>query len=351
MRKWTVVGATLFISLLLNPAMGADKYVGSEICSRCHMDQYNDFRSSGHPFKLTRAEDARKRPIPLPKGYRWNDISYVIGGFHKKIRFVGKKGYIITAGKDGSDLKTQFNLETGKWAYYHKGEKKPYTCGRCHTTGYTKSGNQDGLPGIKGSWAFPGVQCEACHGPGKSHARSGDKTKIKIDRSSASCGKCHSRGATNTIPAKKGYIRHHEQINEMLAAGHAKLDCVSCHSPHKTARFSIRTNCKTCHATQVKEYLGSTMQRVGVTCVDCHMPKATKSATARNKFEGDIRTHIFRINTGRDANMFFEEEVKGKTRTFARGFVTVDFACLNCHGNQNKGWAATNARRVHRRGK
>lgn len=351
MRRWAGIGVAILFSLLVTPAQGAENYIGSEACSRCHMDQYNEFRSSGHPFKLMRASDARHRPIPLPKGYNWNDISYVIGGFHRKIRFVDKQGYIVTAAKDGSPLKTQFNLETGKWAYYHKGEKKPYTCGKCHTTGFTKTGNQDGLPGIKGSWAFPGVQCEACHGPGRAHARSGDRTKIEIDRSDAVCRGCHSRGATNTIPAKKGFIRHHEQLNEMLAAGHAKLGCVSCHAPHKTSRFGIRNSCESCHGVQAKEYSKSTMEQVGVTCVDCHMPKATKSATARNKFEGDIRTHIFRINTASNAKMFFKKEIKGKIKTFSRGFVSVDFACLSCHRNQTKSWAANNSRRIHSKGK
>jgi len=315
------------------------------------MRQYNDFRSSGHPYKLTRASDARHRPIPLPEGYRWADISYVIGGFHKKIRFVNKEGYIITAAKDGSELKTQFNLASGEWVFYHKGEKKPYSCGKCHTTGYVKAGNQDGLPGIKGSWAFPGVQCEACHGPGKAHARTGDKTKIKINRSSASCGVCHSRGDTTVIPAKKGFIRHHEQFNEMLAAGHARLNCVSCHSPHKPARFGVRTDCSTCHAVQAKEYKNSTMNKAGVTCVDCHMPRATKSAVAVNKNEGDVRTHIFRINTQRDAEMFYKKEVKGKVKTFSRGFIGSSFACLNCHKDKSKSWAAGFAKRTHTLGK
>ena len=53
---------------------------------------------------------------------------------------------------------------------------KPYDCGACHTTGWvadtdadtdgTLADNQDGLPGIHGTWAAPGIHCEACHGPG-----------------------------------------------------------------------------------------------------------------------------------------------------------------------------------------
>ncbi|RME63258.1 MAG: hypothetical protein D6778_09865, partial [Nitrospirae bacterium] len=302
---------------------------------------------SGHPFKLMKAEFAKYRPLPLPEGYTWDDISYVIGGATKKARYIDKKGYIITSAKDGSDLKTQYNLATGTWSYYHKGQKKPYTCGKCHTTGYKPEGHQDGMEGIKGTWAFPGIQCEACHGPGGNHVKTGDRSKIVVDGSSALCGKCHIRGKKDSIPAKGGFIRHHEQYNELLASPHKSLNCVTCHNPHKKAEFSIKRPCETCHSSQAKAFKGSTMQQVGVRCIDCHMPKATKSAVKFGPYEGDVRTHLFKINTSADANMFY---TKG-SKTFAKGFVTVEFACLGCHKNKDKNWASRMATGVHTRGK
>ncbi len=343
---WIVVVVIVYAVI----ASGAE-YVGSDACFRCHPAEYNDFRVSGHPYKLSRAEDAMKRPLPLPKGYSWSDISYVIGGAYKKARYMDRKGYIITAAKDGSDLKTQYNLETGTWSYYHKGEKKPYTCGKCHTTGYKNEGHQDNLEGIKGTWAFPGVQCEACHGPGGDHVSSGDKSKIKVDTSSALCGRCHIRGAKDKIPAKGGFIRHHEQYNELLASPHKPLNCVSCHNPHKKAPFSIKKDCSFCHRAQTAAFNGSIMQQVGVRCIDCHMPRATKSAVKKGKFEGDIRTHIFRINIDPKANMFYTETINGKKKTFAKNFVTLDFACLSCHKNRDMAWAASKAKGIHSYGK
>ena len=50
---------------------------------------------------------------------------------NKKARFIGLDGYIITAAKDGSELKTQDNMQDGSWSFYHKGETKPYKCGPC----------------------------------------------------------------------------------------------------------------------------------------------------------------------------------------------------------------------------
>ena len=67
-------------------------YVGSQKCFSCHEDQYNDFVVSGHPYKLTKAKIAKNRPLPLPKGYDWSDISYVIGGVYKKARYIDGKG-------------------------------------------------------------------------------------------------------------------------------------------------------------------------------------------------------------------------------------------------------------------
>jgi len=344
---FTLLNISIFI--VQNKAIATD-YIGSKRCATCHEKQYNNFRVSGHPFKLMKAEIAKNRALPLPKGYSWNDISYVIGGAHKKVRYINKQGYIITAAKDGSELKTQYNLETGTWAFYHKGEKKPYNCGRCHTTGFKKQGHQDGLEGIKGTWTSPGVQCEACHGAGSKHATTKNKQFIKVDRSSAACGKCHQRGNINTIPASKGFIRHHEQYNELLASPHKSITCVTCHNPHKRAKFSIKIECTTCHNKQWQDYKGSSMQKVGIRCIDCHMPKATKSATAKGVFEGDVRSHLFKININAQ-NMFYKKQIKGKTKTFANSFVTPGFACLSCHKDKNKQWAIKKAIKVHSAGK
>lgn len=342
---------TVFVSCMMFalalPAMAAD-YVGSETCSKCHMDKYNDWKVSGHPYKLSKAEDAMKRPLPLPKGYTWDDISYVIGGAYKKARYIDKNGYIITAAKDGSELKTQYNLETGTWSFYHKGEKKPYKCGPCHMTNYSPDGHQDGLEGMIGTWTFPGIQCEECHGPGKAHAETGDKSKIKVDTTSSACGKCHIRGEASKVPAKGGFIRHHEQYPELIAGPHKSLLCVTCHDPHKKYSFSIKVECSSCHSAQAASYKGTAMEQVGVRCIDCHMPRVTKSAVAKSEFEGDIRTHLFSINTDPEVSMFFTEEEDGKKSTYARGYTTLDFACLNCHKNKDMSWAAAKAKGMHK---
>ncbi len=344
----------------------AAEYAGSESCFKCHPDQFNDWKVSGHPYKIQKAEIAKTWMLPLPKGYSWDDISYVIGGAHKKSRYMDKKGYIITMTGPNKDIpgKNQYNIETGTWGDYHPGEVgKKYDCGKCHTTGYKKEGNQDGLEGITGTWAAPGIHCEACHGPASDHVATGDKSKVKVDKEAALCGQCHIRGAKEKIPAKGGFIEHHEGFNEHFQSPHKDaVACTTCHNPHKRAKFSIKKDCSACHTKQAEGfamYKGKKMHDVGIKCIDCHMPRATKSATAASKTQGDIRTHIFKINADPKASMFYKEpkldkdgkplmkDGKPVMNEFAKGFVTLDFACLNCHKNKDMDWAAKMAKGIH----
>ncbi|RJQ52043.1 MAG: hypothetical protein C4526_08950 [Nitrospiraceae bacterium] len=345
----------------------AAEYIGSDVCAECHAGKYNDWVVSGHPNKLRKAEAAKYAGLPLPEGYTWDDISYVIGGSHKKARYIDKKGYIITMTGPNKDRpgKNQYNIETGTWSDYHPGEKKKYDCGRCHTTGYSKEGSQDGLEGIAGTWVSPGIHCEQCHGQGKDHAVTGDKTKINVNKSALLCGSCHIRGTKDKIPAKGGFIQHHETFNELsvseAGAGKKSMDCVTCHDPHKRVKFAIKKDCAECHSKEAGSYKGKPMEAVGVKCVDCHMPKATKSATSKGKYEGDVRSHLFKINLDPKAEMFYkspkldkegkqvlDKERKPVMEEFARGFVTVEFACLNCHKNKDKDWAITKAKDFHK---
>lgn len=338
-----IIVLTAAAVLACGAVLAEGDYFGAEFCAECHPQQYNDWKVSGHPYKLRSSEIARNLPLPLPEGYTWDDISYVIGGHGWKARYMDRDGYIITSIKtpDGEvPGHNQYNLATGRWVDYHPGEVKPYDCGRCHTTGFDPEGHQDGLEGIIGTWALPGIQCEACHGPGY---------EMAVDRSAAMCGQCHSRGDLDTIPAKGGFIRHHEQYNELLASPHAGFGCVTCHDPHKKAEFSIVKDCATCHEEEAADYEGTRMQIAGVTCTDCHMPAASKSAEALGPHAGDVKTHLFRINTDANASMFTEDGAFVKLDENGQGAVTIDFACMNCHRGVDPEALAREAENFHQR--
>lgn len=354
-RKAPLASSILVFALLVFSAPifaeEAPWYIGSEKCRDCHMDQFNVWQASGHPYKLRKAEKVRYAGIPLPKGYKWEDISYVIGGANKKARFIDNKGYIITKAKDGSPAPTQYNMISGKWVNYKAGKKAPYKCGPCHMTAYKKEGHQDGLPGIIGTWAEGGVGCEECHGPGSAHAYAEEPTKetVKIDTDAQACGKCHQRSGQDIPPlASKGFIKHHEQINEINTGAHEGTDCIECHNPHERVS-NVRTQCTDCHEDKpFQEYAKNTTHgKSGVTCVDCHMPHASKSAIKTGKFRGDVRSHLIKINLDPKAKMFIEGEFKGVKGTFAQGYVTSDFSCLACHGARDRTWAAENGKNYH----
>ncbi len=331
-------------------AAGAD-YVGSAVCGSCHEDIYAKFMLSGHPYKLNKVVNGQPPEYPytelteLPEGYTWDDISYVIGGYGWKARFIDKEGYIITGlpgtrGDGNTDYVSQYNFaneEVGKeagWVGYHPGEEKPYNCGTCHTTGYSPEGNQDDMPGMVGTWAEPGIQCERCHGPGSNHAENPYGVALKIDRDAQLCGECHIRGSVDAINAKGGFTKHHEQAEELYASKHFALSCVACHDPHASTQYAdeelnpnkgIWNDCQDCHFDKVKAQKSDAMAAM-LDCKDCHMAPMAKSAWGNlDVFTGDVSSHLFAINTDPEAPQFSEDG--GTTMPY----ITVQYACQSCH--------------------
>ncbi|MBI4702732.1 MAG: hypothetical protein HY744_16545 [Deltaproteobacteria bacterium] len=329
-------------------------YVGSESCKLCHESEYELVSNSGHPYKLTKVEgdkapsrpfDATTGGVPAPPlGLKWSDIGYVVGGFGWKVRYVGQDGYLVTG---GADDKTQWNFpnETigtqGSWAAYKPGEKVPYDCGGCHTTGWVPCAvgddtcaHQDGLEGMAGSFAEAGVRCEACHGPGSLHGAQPYLVDAKVDRSPEACGKCHRRDAVEQIEAKGGFVDHHEQWDELFQSKKHVMRCIDCHDPHQSSKFAhpglnpdkgIRVACISCHVGYDANQKSKLMANLD--CVACHMPRLVKSAAAvPAKHTGDIRSHMFAINPDAAAPQFSED---GKQ---ARPYLTLPWACNHCHG-------------------
>ncbi len=330
------------------------EYVGSATCAACHKDIADLAARSGHWYKLNKVVDGKAPIYPftkldqLPEGYTWNDISYVIGGYNWKARFMDKQGYIITdkpgAVVSDTNYLNQWNFANpivGKdagWVKYKSGTPKlKYDCGACHTTGYNPTGNITDMPGIVGNWAEEGIKCEECHGPGSLHVSNPYGITMKIDRDSQLCGGCHRRGPIESVDAKDGFIDHHEQYEELFQGKHVALDCVICHDPHtlvvqlrQADKPTTRTLCENCHfkEAQVKNNPNHTNK---VTCVECHMPRIIKSAWGDPAaFTGDIRTHLMAIDP-RQINQFSED---GKT---ALSQIGLDFACRHCHNAQGLG--------------
>jgi hypothetical protein len=300
---------------------------------------------SGHPWKLNPVVDGQPPDYPFtevpepPEGYTWDDVTYVIGGYNWKARFIDQEGYIITGADENAT--TQYNFANpvvgteASWVGYSAGEEnKPYNCGPCHTTGYSAwppDSHQDDLPGLVGTWAEPGIQCEACHGPGSLHASDPHGVRPRIERDSELCGECHLRGAPEEVNASGGFVRHHEQYEELFQSKHIVIECVTCHDPHagviqlrQAEVQTTRTQCENCHFKQAK-YQDSQIHPNLAQCIDCHMPRITKSAVGNaDAFTGDIRTHLMAI----DAEQIGQFNEDGSV---ALSQVGLNFACRSCH--------------------
>jgi hypothetical protein len=316
-------------------------FVGSQVCADCHRAIYDRFALSGHNYKLNRVVDGRPPEFPFseiptpPAGYTWDDILYVIGGYQWKARFIGQDGFIITGDENAT---TQYNPPNalhgsrGHWVAYNAGQEKAYDCGACHTTGYSPRGNQEGLPGLVGMWALDGIQCENCHGAGSWHVNNPTTILPVIERDSGQCGQCHVRGGPELVDAGGGFIRHHETYDELFQSKHITINCVVCHDPHdgviqlrQAEGRTTRTECANCHFKEAKFQNNEMHERLAVQCVDCHMPRVTKSAVGDpERFMGDIRTHMMAI----DPDLIEQFSEDGR---YALPVLSLNFACRTCH--------------------
>ncbi|NIP49257.1 MAG: hypothetical protein GWO30_04435, partial [Gammaproteobacteria bacterium] len=236
---------------------------------------------SGHHLQLREAEVAKESDLSLPEGYTWHDVSYVIGGVNKKASYVDKDGFLITSSKSGARAKTLYVLEEDSWLDFFPGEKKPFDCAYCHTTGYRSQGHQNNLPGVKGSWEEDGIGCEACHGPGSEHAENPRKSMHFGELDATICESCHQRGGISNKPlTDSGLLRHHDQIAELKMGAHKGLSCLNCHNPHKKAAMAKR-NCTICHSRMFSSFKANIHGREGIECIDCHMARVPKSAISR----------------------------------------------------------------------
>jgi len=348
-------------------------FVGSSTCGSCHGIEHDMWEHSGHPYKLTKIEGESpvdqfpmpsayaSDPVAPPAGTDWSDFSYTIGGFAWKMRWIQTDGYIYTPASG----QNQYNFENQTFSDYHAGESKPYNCGACHTTGWVDSNdgeadnNQDGMEGFHGTFFAGGVHCEKCHGMGSQHASDPDKFAMTTDNSSEFCGKCHTRGGDNgvtpgpevieasyNIETGVGFIKHHEQYDEWYNSAHNSTygpGCNDCHNPHASVVYddetpgegvSTTTTCVSCHVDGSHADIASTTHSNG-TCLDCHMPKASKSAIAVNNHVGDVNTHLWKISTSVNgkSDMFSESGTSVALDEDGYGAVSLEFACYGCHSD------------------
>ncbi len=284
------------------------QFVGSEACAECHSGTYERFSQSGHAWAMTPVVDGQAPRIPSnevrnpPEEMAWADLSYVVGGFQWKALFVDQDGYLVTGEA------AQFNLDNNQleagneFVAYHPGEELSFDCGSCHATGYNRRGVHNTQAGMVGTFFQPGVQCEACHGPGSLHVNNTFSFSPDTTRDAAKCLDCHMSGAIETAD---GFIQHtNHEYGDLFPGKHALLDCVDCHDPHagvvapREARQPVlRATCQGCHFREAQVEKVHTQIRIA--CDTCHMPQLIQNAIgAPASFMADLKTHQVVINAG-----------------------------------------------------
>jgi hypothetical protein len=348
MKTHALIAAVFAFGLSLSAS--AQTYVGDSACMGCHANMpeagfFDAYMNSGHPWKIlhTNGEEPSADtwphtpvpPLPVVDGAQleWSDIEYTVGNFFWKTRYMNHDGYLVT-GAEGET--TQWNLQTEEWVGYSAGTLKPFNCGRCHTTGYDPEGDsQHGLEGIVGSWEQDGVRCEACHGPSSNHIS--NPNNVQTPGGSA-CSACHYRDSEFRMPWSGGFMKHHQQSEDLTHSPHDFMTCMSCHNPHRSTVYNdggMTASCLTCHPGNEDNGYYVVEEMENLSCKDCHMPPMGKSANVHGEYVADVRSHLFQVMTDAvyaedntydvDGNLFWNQEDDGNA------FVTLDYACLGCH--------------------
>ena len=195
------------------------------------------------------------------------------------------------------------------------------TCVACHDS--EGKSLQQSLHGKAQNVRTPAAKtnqaCETCHGPGREHSETGDKTKIRVfttisaRAASETCISCHDRG---THASWKGSM--HEARN---------LSCVTCHSIHspKSEKAQLKTvsviqTCATCHKTEVAKVqrFGHMPVREGkMDCTTCHNPHGS--------------TNVRMLKVGNSVNEMCVSCHTEKRGPYLWEHAPVREACNTCH--------------------
>jgi tetratricopeptide (TPR) repeat protein len=335
-------------------------YAGSQSCRECHEKFYQLWSTSRHGLAMQpyTAGFAKKSLTPQAAEVKIGKFSYradVSGstgfvrergpGGEKKYRIEqalgGKNVYYFLSPLEKGRLQTlplAYDVQKKEWfdtaasgvRHFPGGQAGPsvdwkdpaYTfntsCYGCHVS--QLSTNYDlKTDTYKTTWAEPGINCEACHGPSAEHNRvfretpKGQKPEdLKIiswknftpEQKNAACSICHAKVSPVTATFAPGdrffdhfdvatledpdfypdgrdlgenYTYNSWMLSPCAKAG--KLNCVTCHTASGRYRFKTEETandaCMPCHENHVKDAPAHTHHQQGSAgnkCISCHMP-------------------------------------------------------------------------------
>lgn len=285
-----------------------ESYAGSAKCGECHADEYREWEKTTHA-RMTRdpkvTPDAILADFAANPPFQREDIVYVLGSRWTQRYVVDKKGRKYVKAPIWS-------IQSKTWDRSYWVDKQwDQFCEGCHTTGFEMFSEP--------KFAELGIGCEACHGPGLEHAKSGGTTtivnpaKLPLERREMICQSCHTSGhdLSGQFRFPLGYIpgqdltRYYKGLTPKPGQDNATfmgdgsyedrnrqwqfwisnylnakgITCDICknfrerQTEKETARMSVSDHCLTCHEKTWKQTeTHSRHLKGGVDCTRCHTP-------------------------------------------------------------------------------
>lgn len=252
------------------------QYVGSNACKACHAAKFEAQSQSEHAHALAPGKQEQWAFGAGQKAITWvsqtSDETIAERGMSY---YTATKSLGITPGHANSNDIVYRTFDSVGTAL---------RCFRCHSTGPVTL-----QAGYKVQPSEPGIHCEACHGPGSAHVRSGGASgtiqnpkRLTAAELNVLCGACHRQASDlddDTDWSNAWNVRHQPSYLHRAACfrnSNGALSCLTCHDPHqplnKTAA-SYDARCVTCHPHAVHQ-----TDVASKSCVGCHMPQVSTSA-------------------------------------------------------------------------
>jgi tetratricopeptide (TPR) repeat protein len=324
----------------------ADEYAGNEACARCHIDIYQSYarsamaHSSGPATEnfvaadFTHERSAVNYRIYGDAGKVWLSFDRpgdaMVHGKRELLYYVGqgRRGRTYLFSVDGFLFESPVNWYADRhmWdmapAYGNAREipmnlRATTSCLDCHVSGVEPptgvSENRYPSP----AFAYSGVTCERCHGPGAAHANGGaivNPAKLTAKFRDQVCMQCHLEGnaaieragrhlyeyrpgddlskyvryfvLSGTPPAGLRATSQFEALAQSVCkqkSGDA-MSCTNCHDPHQTiapeSRVAFyRGKCIACHGAA----FAAKHHKEQPDCTTCHMPASLSSDVAHTQ--------------------------------------------------------------------
>jgi hypothetical protein len=254
-------------------------------------------------------------------------VAYVVGsGERARSYFIERDGYLFQSPISWYTQEGKLALSPG-----YSGNRVGFSrvivqdCLFCHATGarhVAGTVNRYEVPIFRDS----GIGCERCHGPGELHVARPDRppvgefddtivnpSRLEHGLRESICAQCHLQGAVRVVrrdrdvfdfrpglpldlflsvfirPPELGehqLVGHIEEMHESKCyskgQGDKKMDCISCHDPHRMPAADkkmafFRGRCLQCHTSEnCSQPIDVRKQKSpGDSCIECHMPRRT----------------------------------------------------------------------------